>query len=314
MNSGDAAHHALGLRQGPGPDRCAGPADDRAAPPRISVAINTRNEERRLPYALRSVRPWVDEIVVVDMESEDRTVDIARSFGAVVFSVPPMGYADPARAFALSKCTGDWILVLDADELVPPTLASRLRAIASGDVADVVMIPMWNYLLGAPLMATGWGPHQDVHPRFFRRGCVSASASIHAYLHVSRGARVVRLEASRELSIAHFNYVDITHFIEKLNRYTSIEAESRLARGEAGSAVSALLAGGREFLRRFLRQGGLRDGWRGYYLALLMAAYRVVTAAKIREMREVGGRDSVERAYLEEADRLLQEYERDQDA
>jgi glycosyltransferase involved in cell wall biosynthesis len=85
--------------------------------PRISAVFNTFNEEKRLRFALRSVKPWVDEIVVVDMHSSDATRTIAENFGAKVFLHEPLGYADPARAFAVAQATGDWILMLDADRL-----------------------------------------------------------------------------------------------------------------------------------------------------------------------------------------------------
>jgi glycosyltransferase involved in cell wall biosynthesis len=101
------------------------------------VVINTLNEERRLPYALRSVQDWVDEIVVVDMHSDDKTVEIAEAFGARIFTHERVGYADPARAFAFARATGDWILILDADELVPR--ASRGVCVTSRPE----MKPMW---------------------------------------------------------------------------------------------------------------------------------------------------------------------------
>src|SRR5262245_29586580 len=101
--------------------------------PGISVVINTRNEEKNLPHALRSVRPWVDEIIVVDMCSEDRTVEIARSFGAKTFPHEPLGYCEPARAFALGQATQPWVLILDADEMVPAPLSRALRSAAAGD-------------------------------------------------------------------------------------------------------------------------------------------------------------------------------------
>src|SRR5450759_1251360 len=92
---------------------------------RISAVINTLNEERNLPFALRSVQDWVDEIVVVDMHSEDATRDIAKQYGARVFLHERLGYADPARAFALEQAVGDWILLIDADELIPAPLSER---------------------------------------------------------------------------------------------------------------------------------------------------------------------------------------------
>jgi glycosyltransferase involved in cell wall biosynthesis len=279
--------------------------------PRISAVLNTLNEESRLPYALRSVQDWVDEIVVVDMHSDDHTREIAQSFKAQVFLHERLKYVEPARAFALSHSIGDWILILDADELVPQPLSRRLQAIAISDEADAVNIPWRNYLLGSALGHTGWGPDQDKHVRFFRRGAVEARAGIHDGLHVVPGSRVLHLPAAEENAIVHFNYLDVTQFIDKLNRYTSAEAESALAMGDRGSPARAVRRGAREFMDRYLRRGGLRDGWRGFYLSALMAMYRLVTVAKMDELHRNGPRAAVEASYRDEAERWLAAYRDD---
>jgi glycosyltransferase involved in cell wall biosynthesis len=251
------------------------------------------------------VAGWVDEIVVVDMESSDRTAEIARSFGARVVAHAPLMYADPARAFAVQQATGEWIMMLDADELVTPSLAKRLMTIAESGSYDVVQIPWLNYLLGAPLQHSGWGPTQDRHPRFFRRHAMDLPGDIHAFLRPTPSARVLVLPYDGHTCVVHFNYVDVSHFLEKLNRYTDVEAEAALQSGSSGAPVRAVLSAVREFGRRFTVQGGWRDGWRGFYLAVLMAGYRLVTHAKIKERRENGGRDDVWAAYEREAERWL---------
>lgn len=284
------------------------PASSTAAPrPSVSVVINTLNEAARLSFALRSVQPWANEIVVVDMESDDATVEIARSFGARVETHPRVGYADPARALAVGLATSDWVLILDADEVVPPALARRLLDIASGGACDVVSIPWSNYLLGAPLGYTGWGPTQDRHARFFRRGSIQVRPDIHDYLRVAPAARVMELPYEAGFAVVHLNYVDVSQFITKLNRYTDIEADALLARGRGrgGGYLAALADAARESLRRYVRQSGWRDGWRGFYLSMLMAFYRLAVHAKVRERRVNGPRSEVERQYLEVAERTL---------
>jgi glycosyltransferase involved in cell wall biosynthesis len=278
--------------------------------PRISAVLNTLNEERRLPFALRSVQGWVDEIIVVDMHSTDATRAIAESLGAKVFLHERLGYADPARSFALEQATGDWILLLDADELVPQPLSERLLAVARRDEADVVVIPWLNYLLGAPLWRTGWGPTQDRHERFFRRGSVAATPTIHGFLEIQRGSRVMELPYAEGLAVVHFNYLDVRHFVEKLNRYTDIEAERVRANPKAGSIPRACLRASREFARRYVRHQGYKDGWRGFYLSALMAAYRLIVAAKVREWQVNGDRQAVEAAYEAEAEKVLAAYAR----
>jgi glycosyltransferase involved in cell wall biosynthesis len=274
--------------------------------PSIAVVVNTLNEEKRLPTALASVYQWVDQIVVVDMHSDDRTADVARSFGADLYLHDRLGYADPARAYALSKATADWILILDADEVVPIELARTLQRVAADNKVDVVRIPMVNHLLGAKLAGTGWGPAQDRHLRFFRKGSLTATPDIHDYLRVAPGARILDLPVRETTTLVHYNYTDVSHFLEKLNRYTDIEASSALEHGQLRSPPMALIAAFREFVSRFVARRGYRDGWRGYYLAILMAGYRLVTAAKIEQLRRAGPRASIEASYERDAERLLQ--------
>src|SRR5579862_5312681 len=241
----------------------------------ISAVINTLNEENYLPLALGSIRPWVDEIVVVDMHSDDSTVDVAREFGAKVFFHERMGFADPARAFALEHAQGDWILILDADEIVTPSLSEALLRIAQRGEADVVKIPRLNYLLGAPLKHTGWGPDQDAHFRFFRKGSLQTTATVHNYLHPVPNARIRTLKYKPGLALVHFNYLDSKDFIERLNRYTTIDAGQAFARGERSSPAHAIARAAGEFVKRYVLCSGWRDGWRGLYLSLFMAFYRI---------------------------------------
>jgi glycosyltransferase involved in cell wall biosynthesis len=275
---------------------------------RISVVINTLNEERHLAYALRSVQPWADEIVVVDMHSQDRTVEIAREFGTKVYFHEPTGFVEPARSFAVAQATGDWILILDADEMVPLPLSLRLREIAHRDEADVIALPRLNYLLGGPLMHTGWGPHQDVHMRFFKRGCLRMSAEIHSLLRPVSGSRVVTVSYQPGYAVVHFNYLDCSHFLEKLNRYTSVEAQQAYDRGEHAATFKALTRAGREFLFRYVRAKGYRDGWRGFSLSVFMAFYRIAACAKLKELEDASAREAVERFYRCNAEHVLAEY------
>ena len=149
--------------------------------PRISVVINTLNEEGNLPYALRSVHTWADEIIVVDMHSEDRTVEIAREYGARVYFHDRIAAFDGARAFAVSQATGEWVFLLDADEMIPQPLSLKLMQIASDDTADVVIVSRLNYLLGGPLGNTGSGPYQDRHPRFFKKDKIDLNPRIQLF-------------------------------------------------------------------------------------------------------------------------------------
>jgi glycosyltransferase involved in cell wall biosynthesis len=277
--------------------------------PRISAVLNTLNEAARLPFSLGSVSRWVDEIVVVDMGSDDETVAVAEAHGARVYTHERLGFADPARAWSVAQSTGSWVLILDADEMVPPRLAGRLMQIAEADSADVVVIPRSNYLLGARLSHTGWGPDQDHHPRFFRRSAVDLKPDIHAYMSVRDSARILRLPPDAGFDVVHFNYVDVDDFITRLNRYTSIEARQHLSLQRRSSPSRALREMAVEFGRRYFRQGGYRDGWRGWYLSMLMATYRLAVSAKVVEMNRGAGRAAVLDNYRKVADAILHSYD-----
>jgi glycosyltransferase involved in cell wall biosynthesis len=277
--------------------------------PAISVVINTWNEEQNLARALRSVRSWAQELVVVDMHSVDRTREIAAEYGASVHLHEFLGFADPARRFAIEQSHGEFVLILDADELIPEPLSRRLCELAAQGDCDIVRIARVNYLLGAALGHTGWGAESDRHLRFFRRGCLRTTDTIHNFLEPMPGTRIVDLPVEESLSIIHFNYLDVSHFIDKLNRYTTIEAEQAHARGQTASALGSARSALSELFKRYVKQRGFLDGWRGFHLSALMAFYRVSSAAKLAELNAGLGVLPARKLYEQIAEQLLQKYE-----
>ena len=277
--------------------------------PPVSVVVNTLDAARSLGHALASVRPWAAEIVVVDMHSTDDTVAIARAHGArVLFHDRAGGCPEPARPFAVGAATHPWVLVLDADELVPAALSRRLLALAARGDVDAVRMPRLNHLLGGPLLHTGWNPERDRHLRFFRTASVDVPTRVHEAFRARPGARVHDLPAADGEMLVHFNYTDVDDFVLRLARYTSLEADDALARGVRPSLGRGLANAVREWLVRFVWHGGWRDGWRGRRLALLMAAYRLVVEAKIASQDRLGRAADVAAIYDREAARLLAEY------
>jgi glycosyltransferase involved in cell wall biosynthesis len=274
----------------------------------ISVVMNVKNGADTLGWALDSVRGWVDEIVVADMASSDSTRTVALERGCRVIEVPDYGYVEPARAAAVAAASFEWILLLDADELVPAPLARQLLALAGDADVDAVEIGFTNFILGRRMRATGWGPKQQRHIRFFRSSCMTFGEDIHRPPSLHRGATVIKLEPTAELSINHFNYTDSSQFLEKLNRYTDVEAAHKKSADDQVRLWRVVASALREFIQRFVLQGGFRDGWRGLYLSYLMATYRIVARAKQLELERNGDRDHVLDVYQREATRLLDAY------
>lgn len=116
--------------------------------PTLSVIIQTKNEAHNLEACIASIKHIAQEVIVVDMKSTDGTVVLAKKFGAAVFSVNDYGFVEPARNTALRKAKGQWILLLDADERVPHTLAAQIQVIMRENTSDVVRIPRKNMMLG----------------------------------------------------------------------------------------------------------------------------------------------------------------------
>ncbi len=276
---------------------------------RISAIIHTLNEERNIASALRSVVSWVDEIIVVDMYSDDSTVEIARAFGAKIFLHEKTGFVEPARNFAQEKATGDWIIALDADEIIPPELSRELMKIAEDNRADICYVPRLNYFGGFPLLHSGWGPEQDKLARFYRKGSFVHLPTIHSHPQRQNGCRVLELKYRPGFAIIHFNYQDVSHCIDKLNRYTDVESSQRSQKGKRLRAVAMTLSPLWEFTNRYFRYQGFRDGWPGFYYSFLMAFYKMTHAMKLREIQVVGSAEKVRGKYSAIAEEYLAGYE-----
>ncbi len=190
----------------------------------ISCLVHTYNSQRYIEWCLKSLT-FCDEIVIVDMYSTDRTIEIARRFTDKIFFHDYVGYVEPARAFGVSKCTYNWILIIDSDEIVPPNLSKSLRKLAMLDKYDVVLIARRNFIFGKEIIGGGWGFYQDLQPRFFKKNFVTFSDKIHSGYMISSCARIGKINSLEE-AIIHFNYDSISQFFRKLDVYTDFEIAS----------------------------------------------------------------------------------------
>ena len=273
-------------RAGPRPQGRAESAEERS---RLSVTIIARDEEDRLGDALASVAFADEVVVVVDQASADRTEEIARAFGARVFVRRFDGFGDQKNA-AQDEARGPWILSLDADEIVSPQLAVEIRARLlelareESDAPGVVAfrIPILLEFLGRPLR---FGRDTIVRPvRLYHKGHARFSRDpIHERVIV-RG----RLDAFDE-SILHHSYRDLTHYLEMLDLYTTLAAESKRSAGRSGPRFLPLRVAWEFVDRAFLRLAVL-DGAPGLTFAALSAANTLLKYLKLAELTEERGR------------------------
>jgi GT2 family glycosyltransferase len=235
--------------------------------PTISLIINTLNAGEYLTDCINSCS-WVDEIIVVDMHSTDNTRQLAEVAGARVILTKPCGYVEPARNFALSKATCDWVLLLDADERI---IASRsdieaLIETASDDVA-AIQIRRVNHLGKWTIQDSGWG--NDYQIRLLRNGRVIWSDQIHSRPKLLGKLSTVPCDAS--VHIDHLNFPDLLGFVTKLNYYASKEPAPIVT-----DWSSILLELNQEFQKRYTPGA---DGALSLMLAFQLVQYKLLIHA-----------------------------------
>jgi glycosyltransferase involved in cell wall biosynthesis len=237
--------------------------------------IITRNEEKRLGPCLASLT-WADEIVVVDAESTDRTVEIARRFTDRIVVRPWPGFA-AQKNFAAEQARSDWILSVDADEEVGPELRAEILGVLAGRPAvHGYALPRRNIFWGRWIRHGGLYPDWQV--RLFRRGRGRfVERAVHESVEVA--GEVGRLRAP----LIHRSYESVAQFLERANRYSSLAADDLARSGGGGGLVPLLLRPLGRFATMYVLRGGFLDGTPGFLLAGLYAYYVFIRAAKVWE-------------------------------
>jgi glycosyltransferase involved in cell wall biosynthesis len=278
----------------------------------LSVVIITFNEEANLGRTLASVQPLLadgrGEIVIVDSGSNDKTVEIAKSYGAKVFMEEWKGYAAQKNS-ALDRATGDWILSLDADEELEPGLAGEIEAAMQdrlgigsigGDsletIAEVMaieetqepgkaaapvgfLIPRKNFFLGRWIKHGGFWP--DPKLRLIRKGAARFEERLvheDAKLREGRSGRL-------QHALLHHSYPTLDVYIDHMNRYSSLGAEMAVAKGQRGFNLFHIVVRPlATFTYNYFFRLGFLDGREGLLLHLYHAAYVSWKYAKAWEL------------------------------
>ncbi len=248
---------------------------------KISVAICAFNEEENIERCLKSLK-WVDEIVVVDPGSTDKTSSVAGKYTDKIFTHKNPGFVEPLRNFSIQKTTGEFVLVIDADEEISSTLAKKLREIAENNSADIVKIPRKNFIFGKWMQASMWWP--DYHVRFFKKGKVVWGDGIHSVPKVE--GREVRLDLKEENAIIHHNYDNLSEFVKRNSYYSKIQAKELFDSGYRFVWTDLVRRPLGEFLGRFFANKGYKDGLHGLALSMLQAFMFLLQYIYIWELQE----------------------------
>lgn len=230
----------------------------------LSVIIITKNEANNLRRCLESVS-WADEIIVLDSQSSDNTLEIAREYTQKAYlSEDWQGYGIQKQR-ALMLASGDWILNLDADESITEDLKEVILKAMSEDKADAYQIPIVMHFYGRDL------PHSSSptrHVRLFKRqGATYSPDRIHEKILLPKQARIAKLK----LPIAHHSFQDVSHALYKINRYSSYSAKIRRQSMKSVGLTKILMGTSWMFFRCYILQRGFLDGVSGFLLAIFKA-------------------------------------------
>lgn len=266
---------------------------------KLSVGIATRNEEENIERCLQSVKNIADEIIIFDEYSTDKTVEIAKKYGANVFLEPHHDIFHITKQKTIEKSKGEWILQLDADEVVSKELGEEiLKLVNGGKINDVTnplfirhqkivqerdgkigtnngevtafFIPRRNMFLGKPLIHGGVYP--DAVIRLFKNKKANwPCVSVHEQMKIE--GRVGWLNSD----LLHYDSPTLKRYLMRLNRYTDLQAEELKADKTSKNLLSflkfTLLLPIYYFLLRYVRHKGFLDGVNGFLWAFFSATH-----------------------------------------
>ena len=260
----------------------------------VTVIILTKNEEEFITWCIDSVR-WADEILVIDSESTDRTRELAESLGAKVVVQPWLGWAGQlTKAIALAK--NDWILNLDADEIVTPELACSVQsAMSKPDPRDGYAVDRRGDFLGVLLPNESRRSRKLNFVRLFNRTQSAYDTAMKVHEEVRFPGEAHLLEGV----LLHWRGSTLDELISVFNRYATVEAEVLDDAGKRATALDIIAWPILRFLWSYVVKGGFRLGTRGLMHSLLKATSDFMRYAKLWE-RQHGARQLHPPAHLYE--------------
>lgn len=242
--------------------------------PGVTAVIAAHDEAAQIEACIASL-DWVSEVIVVENDSIDDTVERARGAGATVMS-PKFTTIGMARNNAIERVKTQWVLVVDADERCTPELAAEITQLIDTPVKhSAFRVPRRNFFLGKEIKHGGWGTDRPV--RFFRRELRYNANQVHEHVDVTGGT------GELQNALLHYTYNSLEQYFEKFNRYSRWWAEQNYGRGRRASAAAVLVKPPARFVRMYLLKGGFLDGAHGLVLACLAAASVMAKYARLWE-------------------------------
>jgi len=246
---------------------------------KLSAAIITLNEEKNLQRTLPSIKNLVDEIIIIDSGSTDKTKEVAENFGVKFMYNQWAGYGEQ-RNFAFSQCSGEWILCIDADEVVSPILANKIKEIInfSSEDKNVFSIKFRGVFFGKRLK---YGMFlKEYHIRLFRKGSGKFNDNaVHEQFITEH--KIHKLP--KEYFILHYSYDTMEDYLERFNKYTTQGAIDCEVKNKRSSIFKIIFSPFFTFFKMYFLKLGFLDGVEGFVLSVMSAVYPMIKYFKLRE-------------------------------
>jgi glycosyltransferase involved in cell wall biosynthesis len=248
---------------------------------KISATVITFNEENNIEKAILSVN-WADEVIVVDSNSTDKTVEIAESLGAKVIIQPWLGFAKQ-KQFAVDSANNDWIFSLDADEIVSGELALEIATLLKTNktsLANAYRIPRLSYYMNRPIRHSGWYPDSQI--RFFdRRKAKWKDVLIHESIEVDGET------ANLKSDILHYSVENAAHHHKMIGeRYAPLSAKQMFENDRRTTKFRIKTVGITTFLQVYILKLGFLDGLPGFCIARFAAHHAFLKHLMLWEMQK----------------------------
>lgn len=250
--------------------------------PTISVTMIVKNEAQDLALCLDTVKDWVDEIVILDSGSSDNTKEIALNYGAKFYENTDWQGFGKQRQIAQRYVTSDYVLWLDADERISPTLRqSILDVVAQNHENTVYQLPRISEVFGREIRHSGWYP--DYVIRLYRTNYAQyGDELVHEKVHYPANTKVEKLKGD----LQHFTYKSLHHYLVKSAGYAKAWADQRQAKGKKATLWQGISHAIGCFVKMYILKAGFLDGKQGLLLAILSAHSTFVKYADLWEREQ----------------------------
>jgi len=242
---------------------------------KISVIVITNNEEQNIVDCLKSVE-WADEIIVVDSESTDRTIDLARQFTEKIFTRKWEGYV-PQKRFALNLATNEWVLSLDADERITPELKQEILNLTPENISGY-KIRRKNFLLKKEITSCGW--EKDYQLRLMKKNKASFSDRLVHEKFIVDGE-----VSTLKNPMLHYTFSSFTDYLNKINYYTSLKAQELFKKKKKVGSWKIFTHTVSAFFAFFIFRKGFKDGVYGLIISFLHSVSTMMNYIKLWELQ-----------------------------